>query len=292
MKHLFVSVIIPTYHDWEHLKLCINALRGQTYPAKYFEVIIINNAPEDTIPQLDLPDNFRIISESKPGSYAARNKGIYSAKGEILAFTDSDCIPCPDWIEQAVKLLVGGAQRVAGRMELFYKSDKLTPAEIYEKAFAFDQLKSTKLGGALTANMITWKDNFAKVGLFNDSLMSGGDNAWGWRAQEKGINVVYAPFVVVRHPARNTMRELLIKEKRIVGGFIDIERILPRSELWKRFLHNLLPPIKPFFRLIPKKDLSLLEKIVAGSVLMYLYLYRIYQRIRIAINQIGYIKQK
>ncbi len=61
--------------------------------------------------------------------------------------------------------MVNGAQRVAGRVELFYKSDKLTFAEIYEKAFAFDQFKSAQIGGALTANMITWKDNFAKVGI-------------------------------------------------------------------------------------------------------------------------------
>lgn len=280
---IFVSIIIPTYHDWKRLELCIDSLKKQTYPKDYFEVIIINNDPEDTIPQLDLPDNFRIISESKPGSYAARNKGIGAAKGEILAFTDSDCIPYPDWIEQAVKLLVGGAPRVAGKIELLYKSDKLTPAEIYEKAFAFDQLKSTKLGGALTANMITWKDNFAKVGLFNDSLMSGGDNAWGWRAQEKNINVVYAPSVVVKHPARNTFAELTEKEKRIITGFIDIENnIISEYERSKKLFRNIVPPAITYFRLIIKKDLSIYEKIVAGSVLTYLYFYKIYQRIRIA----------
>ena len=115
MKRPFVSVIIPTFHDWNRLQSVIDALKKQTYPKDHLEVIIINNDPEDSPPELDLPDNFRIISESKPGSYAARNKGISAAKGEILAFTDSDCIPYPDWIEQAVKLLMAGAQRVAGK---------------------------------------------------------------------------------------------------------------------------------------------------------------------------------
>ncbi len=101
----FVSVIIPTYHDWERLGyVCTNALfKKQTYPKDHFEAIIINNAPEDSSPEFNLPDNFKIISESKPGSYAARNKGVSVARGEIIAFTDSDCIPCPDWIEQGVK---------------------------------------------------------------------------------------------------------------------------------------------------------------------------------------------
>ncbi len=57
----------------------------------------------------------------------------------------------------------------------------------------------------------------------------------------------------------------ITKEKRIVGGFMDIERILPRDERWKRLLRDLLPPIKPLFQINTKKDLSLLEKIVAGS---------------------------
>ena len=129
--------------------------------------------------------------------------------------------------------------------------------------------------------MITWKYNFSNIGLFTDSLISGGDYEWGWRANNKGISIVYASSAIVKHPARNNVAELLVKEKRIVGGSIDIERILPRSERLKRMLRNLLPPIKPYFRLIPKKDLSLLEKIVAGSVLTYLYLYRLYQRIQI-----------
>jgi len=280
-----VSVIIPSYHDWQRLKLCLNALKKQNYPKDYFEVIIINNDPKDSPPELDLSNNFKMITESNPGSYAARNKGISAARGEILAFTDSDCIPYPDWIEQAVKLLADGAQRVAGRVELFYKSDKLTFAEIYEKAFALDQEKSAKAGGALTANMITWKDNFSKVGLFNDSLMSGGDNEWGWRALEKGIKVVYAPSVVVNHPARHTLAELSEKEKRVVAGLIEIEQNTTyKYQRWKMIFFNILPPVITYFRLIIKKDLSVYKKIVAGLILTYLYFYKKYQRIRIALN--------
>ena len=163
----FVSVIIPTYHDWDRLQLCINALKTQTYPSKFFEVIIVNNDPEDVPYHLDLSANCSLISEARKGSYAARNRGITIARGEILAFTDSDCIPCPDWIEQAVKILLEGAKRIAGRIKLFYKSEKLTLSEIYEKLFAFDQEKNAMKGGAFTANMISWKENFNNIGYFN-----------------------------------------------------------------------------------------------------------------------------
>ena len=87
----------------------MNALTKQTYPKNRFEVIVVNNDPADPCPCIPLPDNFVLTTEGKPGSYAARNAGIKIAKGEILAFTDSDCIPHSNWIEQAVNILLEGA---------------------------------------------------------------------------------------------------------------------------------------------------------------------------------------
>jgi glycosyltransferase involved in cell wall biosynthesis len=282
----YVSVIIPVYNDQLRLDVCLAALSAQTYPKDLYEVIAVDNASKPPIIIRPEFSNFVCLEVGHtPGAYAARNKGISVAKGEILAFTDSDCIPDPDWIEKAVKLSVDGAQRIAGKVELFYKADKLTAAEIYEKAFALDQEKSAKAGGALTANMITWKDNFAKVGLFNDSLLSGGDNEWGWRAHAKGVSVVYAPSVVVRHPARHTLGELITKEKRVVTGFINIEQnIISRYQRWVMIFRNILPPVITYFRLIIKKDLSIYEKIMAGLISTYLYFYKVYQRIRTALN--------
>jgi len=275
-----VSVIIPTYHDWSRLQLCLAAVAEQTYPSEQLEVIVVNNDPADSPSDLEFPGNWFLLSEPKKGSYAARNRGIFAARGEIVAFTDSDCIPYPDWIEQAVNALQAGANRVAGRVELFFQSSKLTAAEVYEKAFAFDQEKNARTGGSITANMITWRKNFEKIGFFNDGLQSGGDNEWGWRAQAKGINIVYAPSVVVRHPARHSLQELLKKEKRVVGGVVNIKSIGPIHGRLLGYFDDFIPPVKPFFKLISRKDLPLSEKIVATFILATLRLYRIFQRMR------------
>lgn len=281
----FVSVIIPTYHDWERLQLCIDALERQTYLRERFEVIIVNNDANDRSQNYYLRRNFVIIPEVRRGSYVARNRGIAAARGDILAFTDADCIPRPDWIEKAVRTLQNGANRVAGKVELFFFSDKLTYAEIYEKAFAFDQEKNVRNGGALTANMITWKDNFQTVGLFNDRLMSGGDNEWGRRAQKKGITVVYAPSVVVRHPARRTIHDLLKKQKRVISGQMDIERMQSSPERFIGIVRDLVPPFIPMLKLVTRRDLSATEKFVAGAVLAYLRLHRIYFRANVLLTK-------
>ncbi|MEQ8961723.1 MAG: glycosyltransferase family A protein, partial [Coleofasciculus sp. C2-GNP5-27] len=62
--------------------------------------------------------------ESTPGSYAARNKGISLAKGEVIAFTDADCIPDAKWLESGLHrlLTIPDCGLVAGRVELFFQN--------------------------------------------------------------------------------------------------------------------------------------------------------------------------
>ncbi|CAD5260339.1 MULTISPECIES: glycosyltransferase [Halomonadaceae] len=267
------SVIVPTYHDWARLKLCVNALKNQTFPQDDFEVIIVNNAPEDTPPvDFSLPHNFCIIKEGKPGSYAARNAALKLAKGEIIAFTDSDCIPDPYWLEAAVNHFDKGVERIAGKIELFFKSDKLTLVEIYEKAFAFDQEKYAQTGGAATANMITLAKHFETVGLFNDTLMSGGDNEWGWRAKDKGISIEYAPDVIVNHPARADMKAMLKKRKRVIGGEVCNKNNASKNTFFLILLKGYFPPRRQL-NIFGRKGLSFSRKFLAYLLCYYFKIY-------------------
>lgn len=222
VKTPFVSVIIPSYHDWSRLSLCFGALVKQTFPKVCFEIIVVNNDPEDSIPPgFWVPDNAIILNEGKPGSYAARNKAITVAKGDIFAFTDADCLPQQDWLESAVRCLGNNkeASRIGGKICLIKSKNKHSVFEIYEKVFAFRQEEYVKEQGmAATANMIAKKTVFEKIGLFDESLMSGGDAEWGIRANSHGSLIVYAETCVVWHPARGCFSGLLQKVKREAGG--------------------------------------------------------------------------
>src|SRR5690606_31479653 len=118
-----ISVIIPTYHDWDRLQLCLNALSNQTLSEDKFEIIVVNNDPDDIAPEiLDIPSNAKIINESKPGSYAARNLAVRDARGEIFAFTDSDCIPDSKWLENGYNEFADKTRdRVGGAVLIFLK---------------------------------------------------------------------------------------------------------------------------------------------------------------------------
>jgi len=96
----FVSVIIPVYNDPERLKTCLQALEEQTYPQSSYEVIVVDNGSDESIEPIVTEFNqAKAGYEPHPGSYAARNKGLSLARGEVIAFTDADCIPALDWIE-------------------------------------------------------------------------------------------------------------------------------------------------------------------------------------------------
>jgi glycosyltransferase involved in cell wall biosynthesis len=225
----FVSVIIPVYNDRERLKLCLDALEKQTYPQNLYEVIVVDNGSDERIEKII--DQFKqalVTSEEQRGSYAARNKGISLAKGEILAFTDSDCIPDKNWIEAGVKQLLSipGCGSVAGKIEIFFEDpDKPTAVELYDSITYLQQKKYVReCNFGATANLFTFKKVFDEVGYFNDQLKSGGDMEWGQRVFSCGYPILYADDSYVRHPARKTLAELRQKVKRINKGHYEMSK--------------------------------------------------------------------
>ncbi|WP_162344221.1 glycosyltransferase [Cyclobacterium salsum] len=271
---IFVSVIIPTYLDWGRLAECLNSLSKQTYDSNLFEIIVINNAPNDERPPyLTVPINCLVLNESKSGSYAARNRGIQMAKGEIIAFTDSDCIPDPNWIKNAVNLFsICDCDRIGGRIDLFYRSKILNSAELYEKIYAFKQDQSVKASSsAVTGNMFTYRKVFDKIGFFNEKMLSGGDHEWAKRAAIAGFEIIYGKDVVVKHPARNNIKQLKMKAKRVAGG-----RVLDRKKGKIRAILRLILAFIPKFRSIYSNlnaygsDLSCFDKTKVFLVKYYL----------------------
>ncbi|AEL26817.1 glycosyltransferase [Cyclobacterium marinum] len=239
-----ISVIIPTYHDWKRLAMCVDALVCQTFPKNNFEVIIVNNDPNDSIPlELILPDNMIIINESKPGSYAARNSAMKIAKGNILAFTDSDCIPDKDWLNNAYKYFKNNiSDRVGGKIDLFYLADKKTMAECYEAAYAFRQKRNVNQKKvSVTANLFVNRKVFQLIGVF-DEVMSGGDIDWNRRASLQNVSIVYGEDVIINHPARDSLEELKRKKIRVFQGIKKIQK-----QSFKDHLKNVFYPFLLFY---------------------------------------------
>jgi GT2 family glycosyltransferase len=218
-------VIVPVFRDWKALPHCLQALESQSYSSGDYEVLVVDNDPEGdpaVKPDIALYPHARLVMEEKPGSYSARNRGVAVARGEILAFTDADCLPHADWIRNAVGLLVRRPEiaRVAGGIEIVPPSEgRPSAVDLYERLFAFQQQAMVDaFGAAIGANLIVRRAVVEGIGSFDDGLLSGGDLEWGKRAAEAGFRIVYASEIQVGHPARSTWESIIRKTRRLQGG--------------------------------------------------------------------------
>lgn len=290
----FVSVIIPVFNDADRLKLCLEALERQTYGGDRYEVIVVDNGSTEDIKSVVAPFSHAVYAhEARPGSYAARNKALTLAQGEILAFTDADCIPAPTWLEHGVRHLLQtpNCGLVAGRIELFFHDpSRPTAVELYDSVkIGFPQQKFLEESNyGATANVFTFRSVMEAVGSFDDTLKSSGDREWGQRVFAAGYQQFYADDAYVSHPARRTWGELHKKVVRITGGHLDLQQKRGVSSV--RFvadvllasLKDFLPPFRMYFHICSYKNLkSHKQRIQFAIAMLYVRYVRGWERLRL-----------
>ena len=281
----FVSVIIPVYNDAVRLQTCLQALEEQTYPKQAYEVIAVDNGSDESIePIVAGFRQAKASSETRRGSYAARNKGITLAQGDILTFTDSDCIPARDWLERGVANLLREppAAIVGGKVTFIFKDPAHpTAAELYDSIWHLNQKSYVeKLHFSATANLFTFKSVFERVGYFNSALKSGGDYEWGQRATAVGYTLIYADDVRVAHPARASLKQLRQKVKRVTSGMYALKKqdhvFIQRFN--RDFFMRFLPPVFTVMRL--KRD----QKADTKELMKVLLIWLVIQAVKIQEN--------
>jgi glycosyltransferase involved in cell wall biosynthesis len=285
-----VSVIIPVYNDNEPLKICLAALVKQTYPQDRYEIIVVDNgSQEDVKAAIREFDTVKLTYESQPGAYVARNRGIEIAQGEIVAFTDADCIPEPTWIEHGVRVLKSepNVGLVAGHIEMFVKNPGRPNAiELYETialSFPQDQFVANDQFG-VTANLFTFKHVIDAVGLFDGTLKCYGDVNWGKRVYAAGYRQLYAKDAQVNHPAQDTWENLRKRSVRTIGGKYDVLVAANKSRLalLTDFFLFLKPPFSFFWRTWQDPRLNDLgQKLQFTAVMLRLRWVAIQERFRL-----------
>ena len=287
----FASVIIPVFNDSARLKECLNKLMAQDYPRDRFEIIVVDNGSRN--PPLEIQSEFEnccLLHESKPGSYAARNLGVQHSKGEILAFTDSDCLPCPQWLSSGVeKLRSSGSQKIGslgGKIVVFPK-DETSPKtpEVYDCILGLNQENNVKrLHFAATANMLVTRDVFQLNGPFDCQLKSGGDSEWGQRLKEHDLGIEFAEKAVIRHPARDSIQGLMTQKRRHAGGRTMLDK-QPKNlkrllQLSITFLKNLAPNPKILFKILSCNKYSLWMRIKTVGLSCLLHYTKFFELIK------------
>lgn len=94
------SVIVPAWNAEKTLVRCLKSLTRQTLAQERYEIIIVDDGSTDRT--ADIADQFSVVYhyQENCGPAAARNAGVSLAKGAVIFFTDADCVPDPDWLEE------------------------------------------------------------------------------------------------------------------------------------------------------------------------------------------------
>lgn len=267
----FVSVIVPVFNEEKNIGTCIESLLNQNYPRERYEIIIVDNNSKDRTREIISRYPVTLLVEDKiRSSYAARNKGIDYAKGEILAFTDGDTRVSPDWLKNGVSAMLEANLSYLGcRVEMYSDSAKFTYCDIYELLISFDvQRWLDTLHFAPTCALLVRKSVFDAIGKFDSRLFSGGDIEFGNRVWRNGFKQGFSSSAVVYHLTRSSFKDLMKRALRYGGGQAQLSQLYPQyfGKPWVRILNprSYLPP-KPwdFARRIKGKfPLSLHQKII------------------------------
>jgi len=208
----YISVIIPVCNGEKTISMCIESLLHQKYPKDRYEIIIIDNNSRDGTVEIVGKYPVRYIEEKKTQSaYAARNTGIKSAKGGILAFMDADCTASPDWLRKGTEgFRDTNIGCVAGGIEC-HEPEGYVGKYLCKKKIISQEEKPAEfpLPYAKTANAFYTRAVFDKIGFFEEQWVSGGDADYSWRMQlETDYKIKFSPHAIVSHKHRETLRAM------------------------------------------------------------------------------------
>jgi glycosyltransferase involved in cell wall biosynthesis len=239
-----VSVIVPVRDAAAHVGECLASLCAQSWPEEALEVIVVDDGSLDETSGRVRDFPVTLLTTAGSGSpYAARNVGIARARGEILAFTDSDCVPDKDWVAQGVAALTAEAADLAGGQVRFRFSEPPRTAELVDGLHNLDHERSIpERGVAKTGNLFVRRSVFDALGPFDPKRRSGEDVAFTTRASGAGYTLVYAPGALVEKRARRGAA-LFRKQWRVGRGQFDLWRsqAVPNREIARRTLRCLRP---------------------------------------------------
>lgn len=202
-----VSVIIPALNS-RTISRTLDALLAQRELPRICEILVIGKDEPRLVHEVG-PIHF--IDTGRPVTApVARNIGMEQARGNILAFVDSDCVPEVDWLRQLLLVQADGHPVVGG-------SVAFPPRPYWQLCYNLTMfhefLVTTPMGyranmGSL--NLCVTRDVVERVGLMDERLDRGQDTEWTLRMRRNGYELFFVPSAVVMHlPEVHNLRRIL-----------------------------------------------------------------------------------
>lgn len=202
-----VSIVVCSYNGGKTLDRCLESLKHVDYPD--YEVILVDDGSKDNTPEIAAKHPWIVnIRQENKGLSFARNVGGYAAKGEVIAYTDSDCMADPDWLYFLVGTLISGDYAGVGGPNISPPAENWIQACVSAAPGGPSHVLLTDVVAEHIpgCNMAFFKWAFEKVGGFDPEYRKAGDDVdFCWRLQQEGQIIAFSPSAIVWHYRRFTL---------------------------------------------------------------------------------------
>jgi GT2 family glycosyltransferase len=258
----FISVIIPTHNRAALLRQTLRCLTRQTYPAEKYEVIVVDNGSADDtavyLQTLAQKGEVTYIRQSSLGPAVARNVGAKIAQGEILVFTDDDCLPEPQWLAALAAVYQDNRAAVA----VGGKVKNVDAGHWLRHYYHIQAERRQHPNGSPrfldTANASFRRAVFAQVGGFQERfhVPAAEDVEMGYRLAAAGYSLHFTPQAVVWHQGRTSLRGFFLQSWR---------RGLGQAMLMSEYPHYYFAQTRPGWRAFLRQQLDRLVRLACRT---------------------------
>lgn len=204
-----ISVIVPTKNAARNIRDCLESIRRSTYP--HYEVIVVDGKSSDGTGDIAHDLGARVIEGSARGRASDNNLGIAEAKGDIVAFTDDDCLVHRQWLERIADCFAYPRVGISGGPDLTY-TEGANAVELAAGHIHHFYRSLASQGGAdavIGCNSAYRKSALLEAGCFDEGLPGAEDTPLHARILRLGYTVKPDPQCVVYHKRRATFPSLL-----------------------------------------------------------------------------------
>lgn len=199
-----ISVIVPSYNSEKTIDKTIEALLKQNYPKKNYEIIVVDDGSTDNTERVVKKfEHVKFFKQKHKGPAAARNLGAKISKGNIILFTDADCIPDKNWIKNMVEPFKDkNVAGVSGTYKTSNKDSLLARFIGYDIKFKHEYMKKKKLIDFVGTFSAGYRKLIFKKELGFDTsfpMASGEDPELSYRIA-KNYKIIFQPSAFVWHP--------------------------------------------------------------------------------------------
>jgi glycosyltransferase involved in cell wall biosynthesis len=235
-----VSIIVCSYNGGKTLKDCLESLDELNYPD--YEVVLVDDGSKDNTQELvkqfvdarnkrgrKLPEFVNIVQVNMGLSYA-RNAGARAAKGDIFAYTDSDCMADPDWLYYMVGTLLSGEYVGVGGPNISPPAVNWVQASVAAAPGGPSHVLLTDVVAEHIpgCNMAFHRAAFDSIGGFEIEYRKAGDDVdFCWRLQSNGGVIAFSPAAIVWHYRRFTLQAFRKQQE----GYGEAESMLRFNHL-------------------------------------------------------------